>query len=100
MDVASYVNEMLDRAIRDRASDIHLEPQAEGLRIRQRVDGHLVTMSVLSRAGMLPVISRIKVMVHLDIGGERLPEEGAMRITGEGERGEGCGAREPAPHGG
>ncbi|MGI6127503.1 MAG: GspE/PulE family protein [Planifilum sp.] len=86
MDVASYVNEMLDRAIRDRASDIHLEPQAEGLRIRQRIDGHLVTMSVLSRAEMLPVISRIKVMGHLDIGEKRLPQDGAMSITCEGER--------------
>ncbi|PRX41698.1 general secretion pathway protein E [Planifilum fimeticola] len=86
MDVALYVSEMLDRAIQNRASDIHLDPQPEGLRIRQRIDGHLVTTHVLSRSEMIPVISRIKVMGHLDIGEKRLPQDGAMSITSRGER--------------
>jgi type II secretory ATPase GspE/PulE/Tfp pilus assembly ATPase PilB-like protein len=86
MDVAMYVSEMLDRAIQNRASDIHLEPQPDGLHIRQRIDGHLVSTDVLSRSEMVPVISRIKVMGHLDIGEKRLPQDGAMSITCKGER--------------
>ena len=86
MDVAQYVSELLDRAIQNRASDIHLEPQPEGLRIRQRIDGMLLTTDVLSRSEMIPVISRIKVMGHLDIGEKRLPQDGAMSITCGGER--------------
>ena len=86
MDVALYVSELLDRAIQDRASDVHLEPQPDGLRIRQRIDGCLVSLDVLSREEMNPVISRIKVMGHLDIGEKRLPQDGAMSITRGGER--------------
>ncbi len=86
MDAAAFVSQLLEQAIDGRASDIHIEPQAEELRIRQRVDGFLVLTNRMERDHMYPLISRIKVMAHLDIGEKRLPQDGAMTVTHKGER--------------
>lgn len=86
MDAAKFVTSLLEQAIVNRASDVHIEPQAEELRIRQRVDGFLVLLKTLEREAMYPLISRIKVMAHLDIGEKRLPQDGAMTVSRDGER--------------
>nr|MDA8352280.1 ATPase, T2SS/T4P/T4SS family [Bacillota bacterium] len=86
MDTASYVNRLLEEALDTRASDVHLEPRAEVLQIRQRVDGFLVPVGSVSKEEMYPLISRLKVMGNLDIGEKRLPQDGALTVTHRGER--------------
>ncbi|GGE23133.1 hypothetical protein GCM10011571_26520 [Marinithermofilum abyssi] len=86
MDAASYITSTLEQAIRSRASDLHFEPRSEGLVVRQRVDGFLISVDKVAKDKMHPVISRLKVMSHLDIGEKRLPQDGAMTVTHEGER--------------
>ena len=82
--VIQLVNQLLRRAVRSGASDLHVEPHENGLRARMRVDGML--QSVLDRKD-LPVrrvVSRLKVMAGLDISETRLPQDGhiALRLGG------------------
>ncbi|NLE74119.1 MAG: type II/IV secretion system protein [Actinobacteria bacterium] len=74
--VVTLVDEVLDTALKRRASDVHLEPQADGLVIRLRVDGvlhHLTTVPISRRPG---IISRIKILGDMDIAEKRLPQDG------------------------
>lgn len=82
--VIQLVNQLLRRAVRAGASDLHVEPHETGLRARMRVDGML--QSVLDRQD-LPVrrvVSRLKVMAGLDISETRLPQDGhiSLRLGG------------------
>ena len=78
--VIRFVHSVLVRAIRERSSDIHLEPYEKELVIRNRVDGILYQMVAAPRKWHAPAISRIKVMAGLDIGERRLPQDGRIRI--------------------
>jgi general secretion pathway protein E len=77
--VVRAVNDLFERAVELRATDIHLEPFESGLTVRMRVDGLL--RSVPAPPGALPqaVISRIKILAGLDIAERRLPQDGAAR---------------------
>jgi type IV pilus assembly protein PilB len=78
--VIKLVNLMLVQAIKDRASDIHIEPFEKQLRLRYRVDGVLYD-STAPPKGLQPAIaSRIKIMANLDIAERRLPQDGRFRI--------------------
>ncbi len=72
-------------AVREGASDVHVEPQAEGLRIRFRVDGVLRDIMTVSRTLHPSVVSRLKIMSGLDIAERRLPQDGRARITLNGQ---------------
>jgi general secretion pathway protein E len=78
--VVRAVNDLLEKAIELRASDIHIEPFATGLVVRMRIDGLL--RPVTAPAGVLPqaVISRIKIVASLNIAERRLPQDGAARL--------------------
>ncbi len=78
--IIKLLNAILTEAIRENASDIHIEPFENQLRIRFRVDGVLHT--VLSpKQGLAPMlVSRIKVMARLDIAEKRLPQDGRMAL--------------------
>jgi general secretion pathway protein E len=78
--VVRAVNDLLDRAVEVRATDIHLEPFQPGLIVRMRVDGVLRTIP--TPVGALPqaVISRIKILAGLNIAERRLPQDGAARL--------------------
>ncbi|MCS1350542.1 GspE/PulE family protein [Mechercharimyces sp. CAU 1602] len=80
MDIISFMDEMITEAVLMDASDIHLEPMRDGLRIRQRVDGLLMEVTRISRSEGQAVISRLKVMGELDIGEKRLPQDGACKL--------------------
>ncbi|TCS94709.1 GspE/PulE family protein [Hazenella coriacea] len=80
MDVISFINELFHQAIKQRASDIHIEPQADYLRIRQRIDGFLHQTDQVPMEFASAILSRLKVMAHLDIGEKRIPQDGAMSI--------------------
>ncbi|MBU6463130.1 MAG: type II/IV secretion system protein [Bradyrhizobium sp.] len=78
--VVRAVNDLLEKAVELRASDIHIEPFSSGLVVRMRIDGLL--RPVAAPAGVLPqaVISRIKIVANLNIAERRLPQDGAARL--------------------
>ena len=78
--VITLVNLIIDQAIKDGASDIHLEPDDSIFRIRYRVDGMLQEVMTLSKELEAAVISRIKVMANLDIAEKRIPQDGRVKI--------------------
>lgn len=80
MDVISFINQLFNEAIQQRASDIHIEPQADHLRIRQRIDGFLHEIHRVPKEFASAILSRLKVMAHLDIGEKRIPQDGAISI--------------------
>ena len=82
--IVNLVNVALLTAIRDGASDIHIEPERSGSRIRYRVDGSLRDL-MKPPAGMhAAVVSRVKVIGKMNIAEKRLPQEGRVRIVAEG----------------
>jgi general secretion pathway protein E len=78
--VVRAVNDLLEKAVEMRASDIHIEPFQNGLVVRMRIDGLL--RQVAAPANVLPqaVISRIKIVANLNIAERRLPQDGAARL--------------------
>ena len=74
------VNSILERAVNERASDIHIEPREEDLRVRLRVDGLLHNVLSVPKELKNSVISRIKVMSGLDISERRVPQDGRFNI--------------------
>lgn len=83
--VVQLVNQLLRRAVRIRASDLHIEPHEDGLRARLRVDGTLQQAFDRSDVPARRVVSRLKVMSALDIAETRLPQDGriALRLGGK-----------------
>lgn len=74
--IVRLVEEIINTGVRKRATDIHVEPEEEVLRIRYRVDGMLLQGPLLPRKLHQSVVSRIKVIAGLDIAEQRLPQEG------------------------
>ncbi len=79
------VNMVLADAVRLGASDIHIEPQRDSLRIRYRVDGLLREVMSVPRSALASVVSRLKIVSGLDIGERRLPQDGRTRIAVDGQ---------------
>jgi len=77
--VVRAVNDLLERAMELRASDIHIEPFRTGLVVRMRVDGILRNVSFSADAPAQAVVSRIKILAGLNIAERRLPQDGAAR---------------------
>jgi type IV pilus assembly protein PilB len=82
--IIALVDRVLLDAIRFKASDIHIEPEAKGLRIRYRIDGMLETVMQLSSEWSSSVVSRLKVMAELDIAEKRRPHDGRSQAVLEG----------------
>lgn len=83
--VVKLVNEILIEAIRDRASDVHIEPYENDLKIRYRVDGVLHTTNVPPeiRRFQAAIVSRIKILSNLNIAEKRLPQDGGFKIKAQ-----------------
>ncbi len=75
---------ILQQAIKDKASDIHLEPREEDLRVRYRVDGILQDVMVVPNRLRSDVVSRIKIMSSLDITERRRPQDGRIQMVLDG----------------
>src|SRR4029453_11889533 len=71
---------ILVQAIKDRASDVHIEPYEKVLRLRYRVDGVLADATPPPKQMQLALASRFKIMSSLDIAERRLPQDGRMRV--------------------
>src|SRR5450759_3714717 len=78
-------NLIIIQAIKDRASDIHLEPFEKNMRLRYRIDGVLIDATPPPKQMQLALASRIKIMSNLDIAERRLPQDGRMRVKVSGK---------------
>src|SRR5687767_8528526 len=78
--VIKLANLILVQAIKDRASDIHIEPFEKLVRLRYRIDGALVDMPPPPKNLQVALASRLKIMSNLDIAERRLPQDGRMRV--------------------
>ena len=78
--VIKMVNLIMQRAIESRASDIHIEPFEQSLKVRLRVDGVLKDIDAPSVKSTAAVISRIKIMAKLNIAERRLPQDGRIKV--------------------
>jgi type IV pilus assembly protein PilB len=83
--VIRMVNMMLIEALRLKANDIHIEPQEDYVRLRYRVDGVLLERPHLAKSLQSAIISRVKIMADLDIGEQRIPQDGRFRIQAMGK---------------
>ncbi|TMQ21747.1 MAG: type II secretion system protein GspE [Candidatus Rokuibacteriota bacterium] len=84
--VVRLVNLLVENAISAEASDIHIEPFEDTLRIRYRVDGILYEQEAPPRRLQAAVTSRIKIMAEMNIAERRLPQDGRIRVTLHGQR--------------
>ncbi len=82
--VVKAVNALIQKAIDEKASDIHLEPSAAGLRVRMRIDGILNDLPLLPADKQAQIISRVKVMANLDIAEKRLSQDGYINLENRG----------------
>ena len=82
--IIRWVNGLLGQAVKERASDIHIEPEERDVLVRYRVDGQLYVARRASRQFMSAVIARVKIMAGLNIAEKRLPQDGRIsrRIGG------------------
>jgi type IV pilus assembly protein PilB len=82
--VIRLANLILVQAVKDRASDVHIEPFEKTMRLRYRIDGVLVDATPPPKQMQLALASRFKIMSSLDIAERRLPQDGRMRIRVSG----------------
>ena len=78
--VVRAVNDLVEKAVELRASDIHIEPLRDGLTVRMRVDGLLRTVAAPAHVPPQAVVSRVKILAGLNIAERRLPQDGATRL--------------------
>ncbi|MCZ7525302.1 MAG: GspE/PulE family protein [Acidimicrobiia bacterium] len=93
------VNAIMGRAIDEGASDVHIQPEPQRVRIRIRVDGVLRDVSETPRSVLRPMISRLKIQAGLDITQTRIPQDGRFSITVDGRRVDARIATLPTGHG-
>lgn len=76
---------VIQRAIQERSSDIHVEPGRQGVRVRYRIDGVLHEILTLPKYVHAPLISRLKIMANMNIAERRVPQDGRIHIRHAGE---------------
>src|SRR6516225_2185830 len=83
--VVKLVNLIIAEAISLRASDVHVEPFADRVRVRYRIDGVLVERDSPPRRLLAPMLYRIKIMGNIDISEKRRPQDGRIKMTSKGK---------------
>jgi type IV pilus assembly protein PilB len=78
--IVRYVNSLIEQAIVNRASDLHLEPTEDDMRVRYRIDGVLHEVDTVPRHVQSALISRLKIMSNIDITERRVPQNGRMTV--------------------
>lgn len=84
--IIGIVNSLISQAVREWASDIHVEPQDKMLRVRFRIDGVLREVASFTRDIHSAIISRIKIMGDMDISEKRLPQDGRINVVEQGRQ--------------
>lgn len=97
--VVRMVNQLITEAVQERASDIHLEPMADQLRVRYRIDGVLTEARSLPRSVIPEMVSRVKIMADMDISERRRPQDGRIAARVEDRPLDLRVASLPTPHG-
>ncbi len=82
--IIRWVNALFSQAVKERASDIHIEPEEKEVLVRYRIDGQLYVAKRASRQFMSAVLARVKIMAGLNIAEKRLPQDGriSLKIAG------------------
>lgn len=83
--IIKLANAVIQQAIADRASDIHVEPQERAVRVRYRIDGVLMEAMVVPKNLQAPMISRLKIMAEMNIAERRIPQDGRIEIRTGGK---------------
>jgi len=85
--IVKFVNQMLSQAVNDNATDVHIEPYEDEVRIRYRMDGILYDVPIPRNIAYFKaaMVSRIKIMANLDIAERRLPQDGRIKIKVSGQ---------------
>jgi type IV pilus assembly protein PilB len=78
--IVRYVNSLIEQAIQNRASDLHLEPTEHDMRIRYRIDGVMHEIDVVPKGVQAALISRLKIMSNVDITERRIPQNGRITV--------------------
>lgn len=83
--VVKLLNSIIEEAIKSKASDIHIEPYSEKVRIRIRIDGDLREIMTLSRDSISALITRVKIIGKMDIAERRVPQDGRVKAKVQGK---------------
>lgn len=83
--VIKFVNTLISQAIKDGASDVHIEGYEKYMRIRMRIDGKLMDIPSPPKKMFLPIVSRIKIMANMDIAKTRVPQDGRFDVRENGK---------------
>ena len=83
--IIRIVNVVIQQAIKDKGSDIHIEPDRRGVRIRYRIDGVLHEVMNVPKYVHAPLISRVKIMADMNIAERRIPQDGRIHVRVEGQ---------------
>jgi type IV pilus assembly protein PilB len=78
--IVRYVNNLIEQAVQNRASDLHLEPTEDDMRVRYRIDGVLHELDTVPRGVMAALTSRLKIMSGVDITEKRVPQNGRITV--------------------
>ena len=97
--IIKLANAVIQRAIEDRASDIHVEPQERVLRIRYRIDGVLMEAMTVPKNLQAPLVSRLKIMSDMNIAERRVPQDGRIEVRTSGKEYDLRVSSIPCPHG-
>lgn len=97
--VAETLDLLIKQAVKDRASDVHIEPQEARLRIRYRIDGILHDMFSFPLSVHSPLVSRIKILSSMDISEQRRPQDGQFALQVDGNEVDIRSATMETPHG-
>ena len=81
--VVKLVNSIIEQAVKANASDIHIEPFENLIRVRYRIDGDLQEIMTLSKNSLSAIVTRIKIMGAMDIAEKRIPQDGRVEIQVE-----------------
>jgi len=79
--IVRYVNSLIEQAVQNRASDLHLEPGEGDMRVRYRIDGVMHEVDTIPRDVQSALISRLKIMSNVDITERRVPQNGRITVT-------------------
>jgi type IV pilus assembly protein PilB len=83
--VIQFVNQLIGRAVSERASDIHLDPSEREMHVRFRIDGVLHEVMQVPRAAQAAVVSRVKIMAEINIAERRVPQDGRIALSLSGK---------------
>lgn len=97
--IIKLANALIQQAVNDRASDIHVEPQQRAVRVRYRIDGVLMEAMTVPKNLMAPLISRLKIMADMNIAERRIPQDGRIEIKANGKEYDLRVSSIPTPHG-